>query len=179
MQIQKEVELYLQTCGEPHMGADTFRVIQPGDLCWLLIHRHWGTLEYFFQTVTLNGNSLILELWVDGSDIGEKPNIQECLSINTDLKTLQMALSDMAECGCREHIESLVVANYWKTDFDKTIERLSQVKKTKAMATIESFASKMSKLKTCVDRKDDINSLIVLCNQLDEDCEEVNQLYYA
>lgn len=161
------------------MGADaSFRVIQPGDICWLLVHRHWATFEYFFQTVTLNSDLLILELWQDGSDIGEEPSVQECLPVNTDLKTLHMVLSNIAERGCRKHIESLVAANYWKTDFDKTIERLSQIKKTKAVTTIKSFASKMSKLKTCVEHKDDISSLVVLCNQLDEDCEKVNQLYY-
>lgn len=162
------------------MGADTFRAIQPGDICWLLVHRHWTVFEDFLQTVTLNGNFLILELWQDGSDIGEKPEVREYLSVNTDLKTLHMVLANIADRHCRKHIEALVAADFWKRDFDRTIEQLSEQKKTKARTIIDSFESKMIDLRerTFADRKDALNLLITLCNQLDEDCETVNQLYY-
>ena len=178
MQIQKEVELYLQTCGKPHMGVDSFRVIQPGDICWLLVYRHWPTFTEFLQTITLNGNFLVLELWQDGSDKGDEPVAREFLSINTDLKALQIALASIAERCCWEYIESLVVADYWKTDFDKTIARLSHTKKIKAKPTIESFESKMRDFKMRIKAKDNLSLVITLCDQLDEDCEIVNQLYY-
>lgn len=161
------------------MSADTFRVIQPGDICWLLSHRHWATLEYVLQTVTLNGNFLIVELWHDGADSDSEPEIREYLSVSTDLKTLQTSLANIAERYCRKHIESLVAANYWKTDFEKTIARLSHMKRIKAQGAIESFESRMSDLKARVETKDELSQLIALCNQLDEDCEKVNQLYYA
>ena len=109
--MQKKVELYLQLCGEVHMSVDSYRTIQPGDICWLIAHPHWPILRDFRQTVTANENRLILEVWHNATE-ADKPEVSEILSIDVSLKILHSRLTDMAKTGSRKLIETLAADKY-------------------------------------------------------------------
>lgn len=180
--MQKEVELYLQMCGKPHMGTDTFRTIRPGDICWLLVQRHWATLECFAQTVTLNGNFLILEVWHDSGN-SSNSEAQELLSVNADLKTLHTALANNAERCCRKYIESLVSANYsanyWEPGL-ATIEAIKQLRTFKAQNRATELTNWLKldteRLKEAIATQAPIEKLIELSDISDKMSEGLNQV---
>jgi hypothetical protein len=181
MQIQKEVELYLQLCGEVHMSVDSYRTIQPGDICWLIAHPHWPILRDFNQTVTANGRHLILEMWHDVTE-SDDPELSECLAIDVSLKTLHSRLIDMAEKGSRKFIESLASEEFWTMKpegIERLFNQLPPKHKDRARKLIANLQADIKALEDAIATKAPIKRLIALSENLEKETEDLNQLRHS
>ena len=177
MQIQKEIELYLQLCGKVHMSVNSYRTIQPGDICWLIAHPHWPILGDFNQTVTLNEKHLILEMWHN-----DDPELSEFLPIDVSLKTLHSRLINMAEKGSRKFIESLASEGFWTIHpegVERLFNQLSTKNKDRARKLIANLQSDIKALDEAIAVNASIERLITLSESLEKKTGNLNQLRHS
>lgn len=164
------------------MSVDSYRNIQPGDVCWLIVHSHWSILDYLRQTVTLNGNFFILEVWHEVTEEGEAPRLSEYLSINASLQTMHLRLADIADQASRSFLTNLAVDKYWNKDhqeLEKLFDKITSSQKAKAYELIAYLNADIEKLNKAITTKAPITELIILSENLDKISEDLNQLRTA
>lgn len=173
-QMQEEVRQYLRVNGEIIEPAHVRKVNKKGT-CWWIKKPEWALVPNHFQTVTLLGNDIILNVWHEYADIDDF-SLKELLPKEVTLAALRLRLEDMASKASRQYIENLVNDNFWEDDTEENLEMILPEERNSVNSEFSQFHKDLEQLRSLISSRADIKDLINLHNKIDSFNSKLTQM---